>query len=156
MRGQLGDTKSRRGAAAPRLMPLALFGLMSLCWLLHRPVACCVAAAVQGVAVMVWQGQAHTRRPARATVAVRYVHYLFIGGTGIFVALGLDETDYFLIDAPIVPYCCCMSPNSPRSKFKSREIRRQLLQTFNMLVQNINNDQVINIIIVHYIKDIIK
>jgi len=41
-------------------------------------------------------------------------------------------------------------------KFKSREIRRQLLQTFNMLVQNINNDQVINIIIVHYIKDIIK
>jgi hypothetical protein len=49
-----------------------------------------------------------------------------------------------------------MSPDSPRSKFKSREIRRQLLQTFNMLVQNINNDQVINIIIVHYIKDIIK
>ncbi len=38
----------------------------------------------------------------------------------------------------------------------SREIKRQLLQTFNMLVQNINNDQVINLIIVHYMKDIIK
>jgi hypothetical protein len=38
----------------------------------------------------------------------------------------------------------------------SREVKRQLLQTFNMLVQNINNDQVINLIIVHYIKDIIK
>jgi hypothetical protein len=38
----------------------------------------------------------------------------------------------------------------------SREIKRQLLQTFNMLVQNINNDQVINLIIVHYMRDIIK
>jgi hypothetical protein len=44
-----------------------------------------------------------------------------------------------------------------RRKFSaSREIRRQLLQTFNMLVQNINNEQVITLIIVSYIKDVIK
>ncbi len=49
-----------------------------------------------------------------------------------------------------------MLPDAPRSFEGSREIKRQLLQTFNMLVQNINNDQVINLMIVHYMKDIIK
>jgi hypothetical protein len=49
-----------------------------------------------------------------------------------------------------------MHPDAFRSFEGSREIKRQLLQTFNMLIQNINNDQVINLMIVHYMKDIIK
>jgi hypothetical protein len=49
-----------------------------------------------------------------------------------------------------------MTDSSHSAMEGSREIKRQLLQTFNMLVQNINNDQVINLIIVHYMKDIIK
>jgi hypothetical protein len=34
----------------------------------------------------------------------------------------------------------------------AREIKRQLLQTFNMLIQNINNDHVINLIMANYMR----
>lgn len=74
--------------------------------------------------------------------------------------ISLSHNCFFIVSIAL-PFCMalrgkCVTVCLRRKFSASREIRRQLLQTFNMLVQNINNEQVITLIIVSYIKDVIK